>query len=623
MLARLRSPIAWRLALWFLVLSLIPIGLMAILVRRSVEGAFVRVVAEDTRNQARIVAASLPPLEQLASVRALVNAAADDMRTAFVVDADGGYLAHPDPRRLGRPSADDYLLETVERYLHGGEGVVHELASGRIIGYAALPDGEAVVVVAAEPSVVAMPLRLVTSAVLVQLVWSMLVVYLIGGVVLWRIVGPIQSLTRAAGAIGAGNLQVRIDPAEMSGELRVLAEAFNQMTCRLRESYATLEGRVAERTAELETLNAVAGVVSRSLDLDEVLCAALGQVLEAMGFPCGMIHLVDPESGTLELRCEQGLPEADRGAAAHAPIAGRAVAGAAPVVVADLRSLEEVPTEVLAAGFRFAASFPLTAKGQVLGALSVLDLRPRQPASSDLDLLAAICGQIGVAVENARLYEQARRLAALEERQRLARDLHDAVSQSLYAVSMLAEAAARQVAAGDPGAAAGSLDQLRATAREALLEMRLLILELRPPILRDAGLVGALQMRLEAVERRAGLRVELHAEPIDPLPEDIEEGLYWLAQEALNNAIKHARAGRILVSLTPSPGGIRLEVADDGIGFDPERIRNGGGQGLRNMRERAAAIGARLAIEPRPEGGTVLRVLWAAPAWAAGRAKDE
>jgi signal transduction histidine kinase len=203
---------------------------------------------------------------------------------------------------------------------------------------------------------------------------------------------------------------------------------------------------------------------------------------------------------------------------------------------------------------------------------------------------------------------RAEELAVVAERNRLARDLHDSVTQALYGLTLSAEAANRHLAAGDAVAAGERLQDVRTSAQNAMQEMRLLIHELRPPLLEEEGLAGVLQTRLAAVEGRVGLVTELEiAGDVRP-PAAIETELDRIAQEALNNALKHARAKRIVVRLRQEDGRVRLEIEDDGAGFDPAWARAGGGFGLTGMAERAARVGGRLAVESRPGAGTRVRV---------------
>jgi signal transduction histidine kinase len=212
--------------------------------------------------------------------------------------------------------------------------------------------------------------------------------------------------------------------------------------------------------------------------------------------------------------------------------------------------------------------------------------------------------------ENARLHERARHAAVLEERQRLARELHDSVTQALYGVSLHAEAATRALADGATEPVATNLRDIRETTQEALGEMRLLLFDLRPPLLEERGLLGALESRLGAVEARAGLTTELrgpHLADAERLPPETEQELYRLAQEALNNVLKHAHAQRVTVRLDVTQTQTILEVADDGIGFETG-LRGGGGLGLPGMRERAARLGGTLDLQSAPGAGTRVRV---------------
>jgi signal transduction histidine kinase len=199
-------------------------------------------------------------------------------------------------------------------------------------------------------------------------------------------------------------------------------------------------------------------------------------------------------------------------------------------------------------------------------------------------------------------------LAVLEERQRLARDLHDSVAQAIYSITLHAEAARRQLSAGDLRVTAEYLHELQDAAQEALEEMRRLIFELRPPILEQAGLAAALQARLDAVEGRSKLETELIVEGAGELPAPVEQALYRIAQEALNNTLKHARARRVSVTLRHMGARVVLELSDDGAGFDPAAASQAGRLGLRGIAERVAQLDGRVQIDSAPGKGTRLRV---------------
>ncbi len=203
---------------------------------------------------------------------------------------------------------------------------------------------------------------------------------------------------------------------------------------------------------------------------------------------------------------------------------------------------------------------------------------------------------------------QAEHLAVVEERQRMARDLHDSAIQALYGLVLSAEGAARKLAEGEVAVVRERLQEIRRTAQAALREMRSLIFELRPPDLEKEGLVAALRARLESVEDRAGVRTALEVVGDGRLPHDVEAGLYRVVQEALNNALKHSGATHVTVSLKIESEAVALEVADDGIGFDPQAAHTGGGLGLRGLVERAQELGGKLSLQSGPGQGTRIRL---------------
>jgi signal transduction histidine kinase/ligand-binding sensor domain-containing protein len=207
------------------------------------------------------------------------------------------------------------------------------------------------------------------------------------------------------------------------------------------------------------------------------------------------------------------------------------------------------------------------------------------------------------------LRQQERQQVVSEERNRLARELHDSVTQALYGVTLYAEAAAGHLALGHTERSTEHLEAVQDTAQEALAEMRLLIFELRPPVLDEMGLAAALQARLQAVEGRAGVQTAFQTNLGARLPQSLEEGLYRIAVEALNNALKHAQAATITVRLhqQDAQGPVTLTIVDDGIGFDVATAYRSGGMGLAAIAERAAELGARLDVESTPgEGARVV-----------------
>ena len=375
-----------------------------------------------------------------------------------------------------------------------------------------------------------------------------------------------------------------------------------------------LEERVAARTRELSALYDVTAVASASLDLATVMEQSLNRVLKVMTCQIGAIHLVNEAEGEVNLAIWRNIPNEIvteiQTMSLGSGVAGRIIAQGAPLVVPVMADdPDAVPAAKRILSQQGYVGAPMRAKGQVVGVLSVIGTEGQQFNAEEVALLASIADQIGVAVENAQLYQRAERLAVMEERQRLARELHDSVTQSLYSATLLTETARRSAVAQDLARTQSYLEELGDITQQALKEMRLLVYELRPPALEQEGLVGALQQRIDAVEGRAGVDVRLLVEgEVKPAP-PIEEALYRIGQEALNNALKHAAAGSVTVRIQASDARIEMQVVDDGQGFEPQAVRERGGMGLTTMQERAKQVGGALSVRSAPGKGTTVQVV--------------
>jgi signal transduction histidine kinase len=256
---------------------------------------------------------------------------------------------------------------------------------------------------------------------------------------------------------------------------------------------------------------------------------------------------------------------------------------------------------------------PIVFKGDVVGAFYLAD-KEGAPAFGEDDeaVIGVLAAHAAVAIENARLYEHSRELSIVEERTRVARELHDALAQTLFSLGLTAGAAAALVRT-DPDRAEAELATVQDLARAAASEVRSLVFELRPTGLDDDGLAPALAKHLELVGRAHGLDVSMTVpgRAVDRLPPGTEAQLFRIAQEALTNVVRHASARSATVSLVAGDGSVTLTVSDDGDGFDPAaRSVRSRRLGLTSMRERAAALGGRLTIESAPgEGTTVTAVI--------------
>jgi signal transduction histidine kinase/ligand-binding sensor domain-containing protein len=367
------------------------------------------------------------------------------------------------------------------------------------------------------------------------------------------------------------------------------------------------------RAEQFRVISEVGRRITSITSLDSVLQQVVELIQGALDYDHVHIGLVDGDEVTYRVGAGHLWDDPDfqfepaRLKVGQNGITGWVAATGEPILLPDV-SQDPRYVWMRGSGTRSELTVPIKLKGEVIGVLDAQSDRLDAFDESDLTVLQSLADQAAIAIENARLYERAQRLAVMEERQRLARELHDSVTQALYGATLYAEATARQLDDGRVALAAEHLRELRDTAQEALREMRLLIFELRPSVLESDGLVNALRARLEAVEERAGLEVAFRADEGIVLPMPVEEGLYRIAQEALNNALKHACARRISVSLERREGSVVLDVVDDGCGFDPATAVPAGGLGLDGMIERAAELGGELVLNSEPGVGTTVRV---------------
>jgi signal transduction histidine kinase len=250
---------------------------------------------------------------------------------------------------------------------------------------------------------------------------------------------------------------------------------------------------------------------------------------------------------------------------------------------------------------------PIVAKGDIIGAFYLTE-KQRGFDENDERLISVLAAHAAIAIENARLFEASRELSVIEERNRLARELHDSMTQNLFSLTLTAEAASELVHA-DPARAEAEIDRIRALARDTQAELRSLIFELRPPQLEADGLVATIRKDLEVLGRAHGLKADLRVHGTPELDSTVEVELYRIVQEALNNALRHAKADTVEVELDAREGVITIIVRDDGVGFDPSaRAIRERRLGLTSMRERAERLGGTFRVESSPGAGTTVSV---------------
>jgi two-component system NarL family sensor kinase len=370
-----------------------------------------------------------------------------------------------------------------------------------------------------------------------------------------------------------------------------------------------------DRAEELTILNTIAKELNRSVDLKQALTTVLIQVARLLGLETGWIFLLEEASGESYLASSHNLPPALRENPER--MEGNCycldtyrtgdLKGAANINVVECSRLYGLVegTE----GLKYHA-IPIYAKQKKLGILNVASTEWRKLTSDDLQLLNTIADLMSIAIERARLYDRSVAFGAVEERYRLARELHDTLGQDLAAILLQLETLDAKLDAGAaPDDLKGVIQQIMTLTRGSLDGARRSVQDLRAAPLEGQTLSGALAKLTRESQESSGLPVEYESVGASrPLPDHIEAGLYRIAQEAMNNVTKHAKASEARVSLVCSPSHVHLTIEDDGIGFDPAEISQDR-YGLRGLNERARLLKGDLNLESTEGKGTLVEVI--------------
>lgn len=389
------------------------------------------------------------------------------------------------------------------------------------------------------------------------------------------------------------------------------------------QMYQRLYHTEQERRQVAEGLQGILDTLNSSLELGEILEYIMVQAERLLKAGAVAVFRLQEGKQLLTVEAARGLPEKF---VAHmtVPIGGGAVGKAAvehsPVYIPDLVSImptydvEQVPDRrelllELSEHFQSMLAVPLYMKDEVYGALALYYAEPQDLRQEDIELAAAFGDQVALAIENTRLRVRAEQAATIAERQRLARDLHDAVTQTLFSANLIADVLP-QLWKENTDEFYQRLADLRRLIRGAVAEMRTLLLELRPAALVEMPFGDLVRQLVEATTARTRLMVNLTMEGGEHvLPEEVQTSMYRIAQEALHNVVKHAKAKTLTVNLACGLTFVRLSIIDDGHGFDPAQVP-AAHFGLRIMRERAASINADLTITSQQEQGTRIEAAW-------------
>ena len=371
-----------------------------------------------------------------------------------------------------------------------------------------------------------------------------------------------------------------------------------------------LEQNINQREHELHVLYEVMSIASEVLDKETLLRKSLSATLQAVHCEVGAIHLTDSCENKLTLAVSQQFPDPLQNylllSGASKNLWEKAYADRQVIQERWVKSQSYHEQTGEGVSLWDYLGVPIHAKDAVIGVLSLFG-NLGMLDSGQIQLVSTIADQIGLAYETTIKRQHDTETLIFEERQRLARELHDSVSQSLYGLVLSADVGNKLLKVKAYPKLAETLEDIGDVALQALKEMRLMLFELRPVSFESVGLVGALELRLNTVEERAKIRTFLTITGREFLPSAFDLQVYRIATEALNNSLKHSRASEIHVDLSASPNQLEMVIHDNGVGFDKEQ-RNPGGIGLSSMRERANRISGKLVIDSDRGGGTLIKL---------------
>jgi signal transduction histidine kinase len=384
--------------------------------------------------------------------------------------------------------------------------------------------------------------------------------------------------------------------------------------------------RAGQARDELGALDAATRGIAGVLDLDRVLQLITDRVRELAHAQYAALGIVDQEGG-IERFITSGISRADREKIGPPP-RGHGLLG---VIVRESRPVRvhDISTDPRSYGFppnhpdmKSLLGVPIGTKGRSIGRLYLSNKLPSGDFTEDDERMVEMFAlHAGIAIENARLHEQVQRLAIVEERERIGRDLHDGIIQSIYAVGLSLEDVP-ELMTDEPDEARRRVERAIDSLDQSIRDIRNFIFGLRPELLEQAGLIGGLAALADEFRVNSMVDVDLITGGVEEssLPTELITQLLSIAREALSNIARHSKATRGTIEAVTQDGVVRLTVTDNGVGFDPHQQRGPGHQGLVNMRARTASIGGELNIESKPGVGT--RIILSVPYDASARVRE-
>ncbi len=552
----------------------------------------------------------------------------DEGGTVFLANNEGVYLSHfeeanagaRDPRLAAQETLEgDYSKRIATQILSGEPGAVVERGlTGKIVAFAPIFPylGEQqkfwVIAQAYDKAEVLSSIRSLRFLVL-GLGGFVLVIAIVVGIAAARhFTKPILELSRGAEIVAGGNFESSVK-VETNDELEDLAYRFNLMTQKLKEHERQLKSaheRLEMKAREAEALYKIGTEISAFLELDKILYLVVDKARELLASDVAALCLLDAHEQEMYLAATSGPPDAfslERGEKILDGL-GRGCSCTSPMADGELKVCTSVCPGIRDQYVKSCLAAPLRTRDKLIGALCVGTRALHQYTERDAELLSALASQAAIAIENATLHGQVRNLAALEERERISKDLHDGIIQGIYATGLGLEDGI-QLVDEDPLKAKQRLEHAIEDLNDVIKDVRNYIFNLQPKVLHGKNIAQAMADLVKGFRINSLIDADLVAdEAIDALlSQEQKTNLFHVTQEALANVAKHAQASQVRLELLTANQRLVLSINDNGVGFDPGKT-SAQGQGLRNMANRVKVLEGDLAIESAIGRGTHLVV---------------
>ena len=418
---QLKNSIIWRMLAWFLLLALIPLGAVTIFVQRQVNQAVLDVELQAAGKEARLQAAESAYHPGAFEEHTRIYQGTDEV--AFILGRNGTYLAHTAQQKIGSSAENDFPTEILDAFFSSTSGNLDNNDAGQIIGYAAIPDQNSVMVIVKDNQAVQNTLNTLSRSIFLQLSVILLITSIVSGVAILAVISPLRQLANFADQVGSGNLDATIDQADLEGEIAILAASLTSMTTRLRDLISNLESKVTERTRDLDIAAEVSRQITRVLNMDILLPELVEKTQQGFNLYYVSLYLFDPQTEALVLAASTG----QEGAAMRSEVKSVPISARPSLVAQVARECKaEIINDMEHSTIRFSnprlpdtraeAAFPMRVSNELIGVLDLQSDTVGRFQESESQIFSTLAEQIAIAVRNAQLYRQQEHVAQELER---------------------------------------------------------------------------------------------------------------------------------------------------------------------------------------------------------------